>query len=78
MERAPRYSIGQQYTARNKRKDICTVVDILTTTNSAGEVVSLRYLCQHDFMGQKVKHEECQATIDMCLYHEEFNRRLNK
>ena len=45
--------IGDMYEAKNKRKDICTVVDILKTFNNAGELVKTIYLCQHDFLGQK-------------------------
>ena len=74
----PRYSIGQQYTAKNKRKDVCTVIDILSTYNAAGDLVSVKYLCSHMFLGQVVKHEEVQATIDMALYHEEFKRRIGR
>lgn len=49
-----RFPIGTQYIATNKRRDICTVVDQLTTTNSKGEVVGLRYITSHIFCGQAV------------------------
>lgn len=56
-------TIGTTYTALGKRKDVCTVIDILKTYNHAGEIVKIRYLCVHDFMGQQVEHEECAVTI---------------
>lgn len=49
-----RFPIGTQYFAMNKRRDLCTVVDQLTTTNSKGEVVALRYITSHIFCGQAV------------------------
>lgn len=60
-------NIGTKYQARNQRKDICTVIDILKTYNNAGELVSTKYLCEHQFMGQKVKHKEVETTIKMAL-----------
>lgn len=69
----PRFKIGQKYMAANKRKDICEIVDVLTTTNSKGEVVAIRYLTVHDFCGQTVfNHDVVDATIaiGMCrLYN---------
>jgi len=57
------FSIGQQFTARGKRKDVCTIIDIYTTTNESGEVVCIRYIAQHEFMGQLIKAEYCAATV---------------
>ena len=57
---------GTRYTRRHKRKDICTVIDRLTTTNDAGEVVSLRYVSTHVFLGQIVKNiDVVEASIAM-------------
>lgn len=57
-------AIGDMFIQKSKhRKDICEVIDKLTTTNSNGEIVNVRWLCQHDFMGQKIKHEECDSTV---------------
>jgi hypothetical protein len=48
-------TIGTQFIRHySKRKDIETVIDIYTTTNSAGETVKTRYVCSHSFMGQPV------------------------
>lgn len=49
-----RFPIGTQYVTRGKRKDLCTVVDILKTYNNACELVKIRYVSTHPFMGQLV------------------------
>lgn len=46
------YPVGTVYHDRNNR--VCTIVDRLTTTNLAGEVVRVRYVATHEFMGQTV------------------------
>ena len=47
--------IGTKFIRRtSKTKRIETVIDIYTTFNLKGEVVSVRYVAEHDFMGQKV------------------------
>ena len=57
------YPIGTQFIKQGrKRKDIETVVDILTTTNSKGEVVAIRYIATHDFMGQKIADRDVVGT----------------
>ena len=50
-----RFPIGTQYTTRGKNPLLCTVVDHLTTTNGAGEVVARRYVATHQFCGQTVR-----------------------
>ncbi len=62
----PKFQIGQKYIKRGKRKDICTVIDIHTTYNSAGEVVKERYVSTHTFMGQVVTDRDVvETTIAM-------------
>ncbi|MNK14374.1 hypothetical protein D3C87_324920 [compost metagenome] len=68
MTLTARFPIGTQYLTRGKRKDLCTVVDVLRTYNSAGELVSIRYVTTHDFCGQSVKdHDVVDTTIAMGL-----------
>ena len=62
IERQPRYAIGQQFTTRGKARRLCTVVDILTTYNSAGECVDIRYVATHEFMGQVVTDRTVTET----------------
>lgn len=59
-----KYNIGQQYIARGKRKDICTIVDIYKTYNSANELVKIGYVAEHEFLGETIKEYDVpQATI---------------
>ena len=56
--------IGKQYLTRGKEPHLCTVIDKHTTTNSVGEVVKVRYVSVHDFMGQKlVSRDVVRTTI---------------
>lgn len=62
----PRFQIGQQFNTRGKFPRLCTVVDILTTYNSKGELVKLRYVAIHTFMGQVVTESDVvETTIAM-------------
>ena len=60
-----RFPIGTQYTRNTgKRRDVCTVVDQLTLTNSKGEVLRRSYVTAHPFCGQQVtEHDVCDTTI---------------
>ena len=59
-----RYPIGTKYKSRGKHPRTCTVVDQLTTTNSKGEIVNIRYVSQHEFVGQIVTDSNvCDTTI---------------
>ena len=50
-----RIEIGTQFYMRGKKaKDIYTVVDIYTTYNSKKEIVHVRYVAEHEVLGQKV------------------------
>lgn len=58
------YPIGTKFETQGKRKDICTVVDGLYTYNNANELVEIRYVATHEFMGQTVKNRDvCKTTI---------------
>lgn len=57
-----RFPIGTQYATRGKHPQVCTVVDHLTTTNSAGEVVARRYVTTHQFCGQTVRDSDAVDT----------------
>lgn len=55
MKTEPRFKIGQKFKPiGRKHAQICTIVDILKTYNSAGELVEIRYVSEHEFLGQKV------------------------
>ena len=67
------HPIGTKFTRRlsPKRTDVCTVVDILRTYNSANELVNLRYVATHEFLGQLVTDRDvCAVTIARNLISE--------
>lgn len=55
------FTIGTEFKRRNKDY-IETVTDVLTTTNMTGEVVAIRYVCDHEFCGQTVVDRDVVAT----------------
>lgn len=55
-------TIGTQFKTRGKYPRKCTVVDIHTTTNHAGEVVKVRYVATHSFMGQIITDSDVTET----------------
>lgn len=64
MQTNQRFPLGTKFTTRGKQARVCTVTDFLTTTNLAGEVVSVRYVATHEFCGQTViDHDVAEATI---------------
>lgn len=60
-----RFKVGDQFIRQGrKRKDVETIIDILTTRNTSGEVVKIRYVATHEFLGQTVTdHDVCDTTI---------------
>ncbi|MCK9442545.1 MAG: hypothetical protein M0Q13_14140 [Methanothrix sp.] len=55
--------IGTKFIRRtSKRRDIETVTDILTTYNSKDEIVAIRYVATHKFMGQLVTNSDIVKT----------------
>lgn len=70
-ERQAKFPIGTQFikvSAKGKRRDLCTVVDIYRTYNSEGKLVSLRYVAEHNFMGQNVMdYDVVETTIIRAL-----------
>lgn len=46
-----RFAIGTQYQTAGKHKRIATVIDQLTVTNAAGQIVKRYYKSHHEFMG---------------------------
>lgn len=65
LESKPRFKIGTKFVrSTGQRKDVETVDDIYTTTNSKGQVVNIVYITSHEFMGQRVTDPEVpEATI---------------
>lgn len=63
--KTPRWPIGTTFTPRGgKTLREYTVTDVWTTTNAKGEVVRLRYVATHKFLGQTVEDcDVCDTTI---------------
>lgn len=57
-----RFNIGTQYLTRGKVKRLCTVVDVHRTYNSKNELVKLRYVSTHQFMGQLMTDNDVVDT----------------
>ena len=60
---------------RGKRNNVVRIIDKWTTYNSKGEIVLVRYIGAHDFMGCTIKKEYPAATIarwkcNNCELHE--------
>jgi hypothetical protein len=63
-ERAPRFKVGTVFIPQGRKNaSACTVTDILTTRNSAGEVVAIRYVATHEFMGQTLRNQDVIETM---------------
>jgi len=54
--------IGKQYKTRGKHPRLCTVIDVHTTYNQAGDIVRIRHVSEHDFLGQKVIDSDVAIT----------------
>ena len=62
----PKYPIGTKFKTRHKHPKFCTVVDIHKTYNSKNELVKVRYVTTHEFLGQTVTdHDITETTIAM-------------
>lgn len=60
----PLIEIGTRFRQDGRRfARICTVVDILKTYNHKGELVTIRYLAEHEIMGQMVRDNVCAVTV---------------
>lgn len=59
----PRFKLGTTFTPQGRKgAGIHTVIDILTTRNSKGEVIKLRYVTTHEFCGQTLTDNDVLET----------------
>jgi hypothetical protein len=64
----PRFVPGTIFQTRGREPRTCTVIDVLTTTNLAGEVVKIRYVAAHEFAGQILTDQDVlETTVAMGL-----------
>jgi len=63
-----RFPIGTKFKTRHSKTKFCTVVDILKTYNNQGDLVQIRYVATHDFMGGIITDRDVvETTIAMGL-----------
>ena len=63
-----KYPIGTRFKTRHKIPRVCVIIDILKTYNNTGELVQIRYVSSHTFMGQSViDRDVVETTITMGL-----------
>lgn len=61
-----KYKIGQKFKTRGKHPRVCTVIDIHRTYNARQQLIRVRYVATHEFLGQTVTDCDVpQTTIDM-------------
>ena len=58
----PKYKIGTIFKTRHKVPRLCTVVDIYKTYNDRNELVMVRYVCTHEFLGQTITDQDVVET----------------
>lgn len=64
----PKYLPGTTYKTRGRQPRLCTVIDVHITYSLAGDLVRVRYVSIHEFMGQTITNNDVvQTTIDMGL-----------
>lgn len=60
------FEIGTTFKTRGKHPKVCTVIDRLSTYNNCNELVKIRYVATHEFIGQTVTdYDVCETTIKL-------------
>jgi len=63
--KATKYPVGTVFYTRGKHPRRCTVTDVWTTTNLAGDVVKVEYVAVYELIGQNVTGRYPVTSIDM-------------
>lgn len=75
MRQVPRFPVGLQFVYHaDKQKRLRTIVDILTTTNSRGEVVEIEYVTAHKLSSQDVRGRFNDTGIARSLTEEQLKQ----
>lgn len=71
-----RFPIGLTYTLKRKNsKQVRTIVDYLQTFNLNGDLVNIRYVTEHSFMGQTIRdYDVIEVSIARCLPENELSK----
>lgn len=64
-EMVHKFKIGQRFIpVGRKDSSVWTVTDLLTTRNSEGKIMSIRYVATHEFLGKMVSdYDVLETTI---------------
>ena len=64
MQTIQRFPVCTEYLSSGKHPKLCTVLNFITCTNLAGNIVKTYYETSHDFCGQRiVETDVCDTTI---------------
>lgn len=64
-----KYEIGTKFIGQGKRKDIYTIVDILSIySEKEKRFIDIKYICEHEFCNQIIKSEHTQTTLDRAKF----------
>jgi hypothetical protein len=68
-----KFKVGDKFVTRGKVKKLCTITDILKTYNSKNELVEIRYVAVHYFMGQAIT--DCNVPeITILMSHDSVEK----
>lgn len=57
------YAIGTEFMTLGKHPRVCTIRDVWTTYNTAGEVVRIEYVSDSDYIGGKLEQTDSAVSI---------------
>lgn len=71
----PRFPIGLEFEYyRVKHNKARVITDIMTTTNSKGDIVKIEYEVTHQFLGQSVKEMMVDTSIARSLSNDQLSK----
>ena len=56
------FPVGTQYISHGKWPRLCTVIDVHTTRNAAGDIVKIRYVATHKVWEQVITDSDVTHT----------------
>lgn len=67
----PRFLLGTRFQTLERFPKTCMITDILRTYNLSGELVEVRYIGEHAYLGQKVEaaYMDIQVAKGICRLH---------
>ena len=75
MNAQQRFQVGTEYLSSGKHPHLCKVLNFITCTNLAGNIVKTYYETEHEFCGQRVTESDvCETTIARGVFRLEEQR----